>query len=78
MKYQFKAKDLKTGEWVTGDLAYANSMCFSKKECRWIIGKIKPMIVKHNIHGGMLYVTSRHFIDENTLELISNGTENQI
>ena len=36
------------------------------------------MIVKHNIHGGMLYVTSRHFIDENTLELISNGTENQI
>ena len=25
MKYLFKAKDLKTGNWVTGDLAYANS-----------------------------------------------------
>ena len=77
MKYQFKAKDLKTGEWVTGDLAYAKSMSFRKSDgCR--VRTIKPMIVAHNIHGGMLYITSRHFIDENTLELISNGTENQI
>ena len=73
MKYQFRAKDLKTGEWVTGDLAYSDSMYFSKKEGRWIIGKIKPMIVKHNIHGGMLYITTRYFIDEDTLELINNG-----
>lgn len=70
MKYQFRAKDLKTGEWVTGDLAYAKSMCFNKKEGRWIIGKIKPMIVEHKIHGGMLYITTRHFIDENTLVLV--------
>ena len=34
---------------------------------------VKPMIVRHNIHGGMLYITSRHFINENTLELINNG-----
>lgn len=76
MKYQFKAKDLKTGEWVTGDLAYAESRSW-KSDGRRVI-TIKPMIVAHNIHGGMLYITSRHFIDENTLELISNGTENQI
>lgn len=69
MKYQFRAKDLKTGELVTGDLAYANMLSFSKKDgCQ--VRKIKPMIVVHNIHGGMLYITSRHFIDENTLELI--------
>ena len=75
MKYQFKAKDLKTGEWVTGDLAYAKSLFFRKNDG---LRNIKPMIVEHNIHGGMLYITTRHFIDENTLELISNGTENQI
>lgn len=69
MKYQFRAKDLKTGEWVTGDLAYAKSMSFRKSdECR--IRTIKPMIVEHNIHGGMLYITSRHFIDEDTLVLV--------
>lgn len=77
MKYQFRAKDLKTGEWVTGDLAYANSWSFRKKDgCKTKI--VKPMIVEHYINGGMLYITTRHFIDEKTLELISNGTENQI
>lgn len=73
MKYQFRAKDLKTGEWVIGDLAYAKSMSFRKSDgCR--ARSIKPMIVEHCIQGGMLYITNRYFIDENTLELISNGT----
>lgn len=77
MRYQFKAKDLKTGEWVTGDLAYANSWSFRKKDgCK--IKTVKPMIVEHYINGGMLYITTRCFIDESTLELISNGTENQV
>jgi hypothetical protein len=71
MKYQFKAKDLKTGEWVIGDLAYANVTSFRKKDgCK--IRSVKPMIVEHNIHGGMLYITSRHFVDENTLVLVLN------
>lgn len=72
MKYQFRAKDLKTGEWVIGDLAYANVLSFRKGDGCKIRG-VKPMIVEHNIHGGMLYITIRHFIDENTLELINNG-----
>jgi hypothetical protein len=71
MKYQFRAKDLKTGEWVTGDLAYANVVSFRRKDGCKIRG-IKPMIVEHNIHGGMLYVTNRHFVDENTLVLVLN------
>ena len=62
MKYRFKAKDLKTGEWVEGDLAYAIRVCES-------LG-IKPMIVKHYIHGGMAYIGERHFIDEDTIEPI--------
>jgi hypothetical protein len=70
MKYQFKAQDLKTREWVTGDLAYAESRSW-KRDGRIVI-TIKPMIVVHNIHGGMLYITSRHFIDENTLVLVLN------
>ena len=65
MKYLFKAKDLKTGNWVTGDLAYANSYINHPN-------KIKPMIVKHGIHGGMIWITTRYFIDENTIELIQN------
>ena len=69
MKYQFRAQNLKTRECVIGDLAYANVVSFRRKDgCK--IRSVKPMIVKHNIHGGMLYITSRHFINENTLELI--------
>ena len=55
--YKFKARDIKTGEWVTGDLAYAETMYEKTK-------KIKPMIVKHYIHGGMLYIAQRFFVDE--------------
>ena len=61
-KYRFKAKDIKTGEYVEGDLVYAKRVCESPG--------VKPMIVKHYIHGGCAYIGERHFIDENTLELI--------
>lgn len=66
--YKFKARDIKTGELVTGDLAYAETWYEKTK-------KIKPMIVNHRIHGGMLYITSRHFIDEKTIELFYESLE---
>lgn len=66
--YKFKARDIKTGELVTGDLAYAETTYDKTK-------KIKPMIVKHSIHGGMLYITQRYFIDEKTIELFHESLE---
>ena len=66
--YKFKARDIKTGELVTGDLAYAETMYDKTK-------KIKPMIVNHCIHGGMLYITYRYFVDEKTIELIHESLE---
>lgn len=62
--YKFRARDIKTNEWVTGDLAYAETMYETKK--------IKPMIVKHYVHGGMVYIGQRYFVDEKTIELITN------
>lgn len=69
MKYKFKAKDLKTDEWVVGDLAYVNQIVFKKGSGAEF--HEKPMIVKLNIHGGMMYAISKHFIDESTIELIN-------
>ena len=66
MEYKFKAKDLKTGEWVEGDLIYAQVANFKTG----ISIKKKPMIVTMHIHGGMLWAGERHFIDRNTIELI--------
>lgn len=66
MKYKFKAKDLKTGKYVEGDLIYANVRNFKSG----LICKIKPMIVNMHIHGGILWAGSRYFIDESTIELI--------
>ena len=63
MKYKFKAQDIKTGQWVYGDLAYAEE----KTKTGY---KEKPMIMKHSCHGGMIYITSRYFVDENTIELV--------
>lgn len=65
MKYKFKAKDLKTGEWVQGDLAYVEQRNF--KKCTT---KIRPMILTHGSHGGMVWVYSRHYVEESTIELI--------
>ena len=66
MKYRFKAKDIKTGEWVEGDLVYAKVANFKAG----ISTKKKPMIVTMHIHGGMMWAGKRHFIDESTIELI--------
>lgn len=54
---KYKAKDIKTGEWVYGDLAYVQT----KK-------RIKPMIVTHAAAGGMIYILGRHEVDEKTIE----------
>lgn len=58
---QFKAKDLKTNEWVYGDLAYVSMLNSDTK---------KVYIVSHKAVGGMLYITKRHRIDTNTLEIL--------
>ena len=63
MIYQFKAKELKTGNEVIGDLAYAYAP-FEKSH------KTKPMIVTHRIHGGMVWLSQRFFVDESTIEPI--------
>jgi hypothetical protein len=67
-KYRFKAKDLKTGEWVEGDLAHVTQLVFKKG--RGVEYREKPIIVELYCHGGLIYATERHFIDENTIELI--------
>ena len=64
MKYKFKAKDIKTGEWVIGDLVYARQAYYGKPVV------IKPMIVEFNIHGGIMWTRQKYFIDESTIELI--------
>lgn len=62
MKYKFKAKDIKTGKIVTGDLAYVYQLRSSKEP--------KPYIVCHYANGGNIYLTARFMVDENTIELI--------
>lgn len=67
MEYRFKAKDIKTGEWVEGDLIYAVVENYKS----WPnLGRKKPMIVSMHIHGGMLWAGNRHFVDEGTIKLI--------
>ena len=60
--YKFKAKDLKTGDEVQGNLIYAQRMFETTG--------VRPMIVNTYIHGGMLWIGDRHFVDESTIELI--------
>lgn len=62
MKYKFKAKDLKTGNIVQGDLVYAQRVFESPGT--------KPMIVKTFVHGGITWFNNRYFVDEDTIELI--------
>jgi hypothetical protein len=64
-KYKFKAKDIKTGKLVEGDLIYARQVYPHKPVI------IKPMIVEFNIHGGIMWTRKRHFVDESTIELIT-------
>jgi len=65
MRYKFRARDIKTGELVEGDLVYARR--------RFEKDGIKPMIVNHFIHGGIVWIGNGHFIDENTIELIEES-----
>ncbi len=65
-KYKFKARDLKTGEYVEGDLNYVEQMNYKKHT-----SIIKPMILTHRSNGGIIYVCSRYYVDENTIELIT-------
>jgi len=65
MRYKFRARDIKTGELVEGDLVYARR--------RLEKDGIKPMIVNHFIHGGIVWIGNGHFIDENTIELIEES-----
>ena len=64
MEYKFRAKDIKTGEWVEGDLIYPVDYMSPNPEKR------KPMIVAMRIHGGIVWVGNRYFVDESTIELI--------
>jgi hypothetical protein len=66
-KYIFKAKDIKTGEVVEGNLIYATQLIRKRRGVEY---RVKPMIVKMCCCGGMLYATTRHFVDGDTIELI--------
>lgn len=57
---QFKAKSLKTGLWVKGDLATVDAITFGKRS-------IKYYIVSHHAQGGMLYIGARTQIDPETI-----------
>lgn len=74
MKYRFKAKDIKTGELVEGDLAYVNQYVYAKTKnsiySKFKYCKVVPYILTHNANGGMIYMINRHRVDESTIELI--------
>jgi len=67
MNYKFKAKDLKTGKYVEGDLAYASQYNYKNHT-----SSVRPMILTHGCNGGMIWVEHRWSIDENTIELITD------
>ena len=68
MKYKFKAKDIKTGELVAGNLVYVRQSIFRKGF--GVEYKTKPMIVSVLANGGRIYIAERYYIDESTIELI--------
>lgn len=65
---QFKAKDLKTGEEVIGNLVYVERIIHKKAGIQY---DIVPYILKMKAQGGMFWVTKRYQIDENTLTIIN-------
>jgi len=67
MRIFFRGKDIKTGEWVYGDLA---NVILNLKSGQ----KVKTYIVKHKATGGMLYVTERHIVDEHTIETVPSSS----
>ena len=65
-RFKFKAKSIKTGEWVEGDLAYVY-----RRDRMGRTISVKPWIVSHHGNGGMIYIGIRHLVDPDTIELIS-------
>ena len=65
IKYKFRARDIKTGDWVEGNLVYVRTV--SEKI------PIKPMIVTLGGKGGVLWAIRRYTIDEDTIELIKEN-----
>ena len=58
---KFRAKSIRTGEYVYGDLAHI--------KCR--VMKPTPekiYIVSHGAHGGMIYLLTRERVDPDTVE----------
>ena len=73
MKYRFKAKDKKTGEWVEGNLAYVTQHIYHNSKDwnkRGFSFKEVPVIIKLSAVGGRIFINERYYIDENTIELI--------
>lgn len=63
---KFQARDIDTGEMVTGDLVYTIFHKFGKAY------EIKPMLVTMLGHGGLMWAKEKHVIDESTLELLTD------
>lgn len=69
-KYKFRAKDVKTDDWVEGDLIYATQVVHTKGERKY---RIKPMIVTAGCHGGIVWIYNRYFVDEDSITLINDS-----
>ena len=61
---KFKAKSIKTGKTVEGDLATVNTVVFGKRFIRYYI-------VSHHANGGMIYIGKRARIDQETIQINS-------
>jgi len=57
---KFRAKALKTDDWVEGDLAIVNCSTRGKMSKKYYI-------VTHCATGGMMYISARTQIDYNTI-----------
>lgn len=61
---KFRAKSIKTGKTVEGDLATVDAIIFGKRTIRYYI-------VSHNANGGMIYIGIREQIDPETIQINS-------
>lgn len=64
MRYKFRAKDLKSNNWVEGDLVYV-TFDGNKR-----LPKVRPMIVHACGIGGMIWLGEKHLVDEDTIEIV--------
>ena len=58
---KFRAKNIH-GEWCYGDLAHVRINNATKSP------SIRMYILTHAANGGMLYITARNHVNENTIE----------